>query len=155
MPAESARSGRSPVFHLAVAVLLAAVARGSPSEDGLGGVCGECAPLSRAVSEMGGEAVFNAVDALQRRGDFRGAVSTMCGGICSGKLDDAGALSNLGVLLRELGLDAAAERCYRLAVPAPPSLVLLKSSLPRGSQRRGERRRAANPRSQLMRIWRH
>jgi hypothetical protein len=116
------RRGRSLVFHLAVAVLLAAVARGAQPVEGLAGVCGDCAPLARTVSSMSGEAVFDTVDTLQRQGDFRGAVSTMCGGICSGKLSGAGALSNLGVLLRELGLDAAAERCYRLAVPAPPSL---------------------------------
>jgi hypothetical protein len=128
MRLDGVRRQRSPWLHVLVAVLLAGLARGSlppsPSDesrskilvDEMVEVCGECPPLAKLVEGMTGFEIYEKVDLLQREGKYRPAIQFMCGGFCSGKISDAGSLSNLGVLLREMKLDRLAERCYKLAV---------------------------------------
>jgi tetratricopeptide (TPR) repeat protein len=116
----SIRGGRGWTW-LAVIVLLS-MGSDAQSPGSLQEVCGACQGLTKRVEGLDKTNIINRADREQGSGDFVGAAKTMCGGVCNGKLlDDPGGYSNLGVLVKELGLLAAAKACYRTASRLEPT----------------------------------
>ena len=90
------------------------------------GVCGGCKKLLKRIKTASVQALLDLADKQQGGGDIVGASKTMCAAVCAMTAEGAahrelpGALSNLGVLLKEHGLILAAEQCYRLATRLEP-----------------------------------
>ena len=87
-------------------------------------VCGSCSQLVSSVKLLNANEITDRADRQQATGDQLSASKTMCGGICSGQLLlQAGAFSNLGVLLKEQSLLTAAMSCYRTAQRLQPNVA--------------------------------
>ena len=89
--------------------------------------CGLCKKLLKRVKHANVDVLLAMADRQQGSGDMAGATKTMCAAVCAMSAVGAthrelpGALSNLGVLLKEQGKVMAAEQCYRLASRLEPS----------------------------------
>lgn len=99
---------------------------GTQWRDEAKGVCGVCKKLLKRVKNARVEALLALADKQQGGGDLAVASMTMCAAVCAMTVDGAthpelpGALSNLGVLLKEQGRILAAEQCYGLALRLEP-----------------------------------
>jgi len=88
--------------------------------------CGSCKKLLKRVKNADVQALLALADHQQGGGDLAAASRTMCAAICvmtaggASNRELPGALSNLGVLLKEQGSILAAEQCYRLASRLEP-----------------------------------
>jgi tetratricopeptide (TPR) repeat protein len=89
-------------------------------------VCGGCRKLLKHVKQSRVDALLDLADKQQGAGDLATASKTMCAAVCAMTAardlhrELPGALSNLGVLLKEQGFISAAEQCYRLASRLEP-----------------------------------
>jgi len=91
--------------------------------------CGSCKKLLKRVKQAGSvDALLALADRQQAGGDLPGAAKTMCAAVCAimaategaAHHELPGALSNLGVLLKEQSSILAAEQCYRLSTRLEP-----------------------------------
>eukprot|EP00960_Hanusia_phi_P029518 748002-Hanusia_phi.AAC.1 len=123
---------RMETMKVLVLMLLLAVVGGG-SRGGEDTLCGDCRELEVLVKRMSGDEIERKAAGHHGQGNIRGAGRILCAGFCSGTLLSGrwgGAASNLGVVMKEMGLLELAERCYILASrldPASPSHAYRRS----------------------------